>query len=57
MGGASGLLQKLEQQVQMEKAVGMKKDEEREWVMGPTNIAVSIPLSLAVAGGTASGHR
>ena len=31
MGGASGLLQKLEQQeqqVQMEKAVGMKKDEE-----------------------------
>ena len=28
----------------MEKAVGMKKDEEREWVMGPTNIAVSIPL-------------
>ena len=41
----------------MEKAVGMKKDEEREWVMGPTNIAVSIPLSLAVAGGTASGHR
>ena len=41
----------------MEKAVGMKRNEEQEWVMGPTNIAVSIPLSLAVAGSTASGHQ
>ena len=35
----------------------MKKDEERKWVMGLTNIAVLIPFSLVVAGGTASGHR
>ena len=39
-----------------EQVLDMKRNEEQEWAMAPTNTAVSTPLSLASAGGAASGH-